>query len=164
MLEKIGTESTGEDQEQSPGQKPEHRDVDIILSVPGIGITIAATMLAEASVALKERDLETLRTYAGVAPVTRRSGKRIVVSRRYACNPRLAQALHHAARVHVQRDPAARAHYAELRRHHDHGRALRGIADRMLPVLCAMLRTNTLWDPDKRKRRVGPGDERSTAA
>jgi transposase len=159
LLEKIGTEPAGEDQEQSPGQNPEHRDVDIILSVPGIGITIAATMLAEASVALKERDYATLRTYAGVAPVTRRSGKRIVVTRRYACNPRLGQAMYHAARVHCQRDPSARAHYAELRRKHDHGRALRGVADRMLNVLIAMLRTNTTWDPDKRQHRVTPGQE-----
>jgi len=159
LLEKIETESAGEDQEQSPGQNPEHRDVDIILSVPGIGITIAATMLAEASVALKERDYATLRTYAGVAPVTRRSGKRIVVTRRYACNPRLSQALYHAARVHAQRDPSAHAHYAELRRKHAHGRALRGIADRMLNVLIAMLRTNKLYDPDQRQRRVAPGQD-----
>ena len=38
-----------------PGQKGEHRDVTIILSLPGVGQSVAATMLAEASQALRSR-------------------------------------------------------------------------------------------------------------
>jgi hypothetical protein len=31
---------------------------------------------------------------------------------------------------------------------HSHGRALRGVADRLLAVLIAMLRSGTLYDPN----------------
>jgi transposase len=139
--------------EPDEGQKNEHRDAEIILSVPGIGITIAATMLSEASQALADRNYDQLRALGGVAPVTRRSGKAKLVIRRHACNPRLAQALYHMARVHAQRDPLAKAHYAALRqRGHSHGRALRTIGDRLLQVLIAMLESRTLYDPGRRGR------------
>lgn len=132
------------------GQIQEHRDADIILSMPGIGITVAATMLAEASQALKQRDHHQLRALSGVAPVTRRSGKRKMVVRRYACNPRLADAMYHAARVHAQCDPAAREAYAALRkRGHSHGRALRTIGDRLLRIFMSMLRTNTPYQGER---------------
>lgn len=97
------------------GQKNEHRDAEIILSMPGIGIHVAATMLGEAAQALAERDYGTLRALSGQAPVTHQSGKRKVVVRRQACNARLEDALYHAARVHAQCDPAARALYAAHR-------------------------------------------------
>lgn len=141
LLEEIG--AAGDDE----GQKNEHRDAEIILSVPGIGITVTATMLGEASQAIAQRDYDALRAHSGVAPVTRRSGKRKLVLRRHACNPRLANALYHAARVHSQCDPAARILYVALRnKGHTHGRALRTIGDRLLRILTAMLRTRTLYD------------------
>jgi transposase len=143
--------STPESDDQ--GQQQEHRDAAIILSVPGIGITTTATMLSEAAQALADRNYSQLRAACGVAPVTRRSGRSKIVLRRYACNSRLTQAIYHAARVHAQCDPGARARYAELRqRGHSHGRALRTIGDRLLAVLVAMLRTGTLYDAGRRGR------------
>jgi transposase len=131
----------------------EHRDAKILLSLPGIGPVIAATMLAEASQPLRERDYQALRNYAGAGPVTRRSGKRKVVLMRYACNERLRNALYHWSRTSMQKDPRAKQHYAELRhRGHSHGRALRGLADRNLAMLIAMLKSGTLYDPAKRTR------------
>jgi hypothetical protein len=51
----------------------------------------------------------------------------------------------------MQKDPRARQHYAELRhRGHSHGRALRGLADRNLAMLIAMLKSGTLYDPARR--------------
>jgi hypothetical protein len=113
LLDQIGKPPESSDAEdQAPGQEPEHRDVDIILSVPGIGINTTATMLAEAPTAITDRDHSTLRTQSGVAPVTRRSNKRKVILRRLAWHPRLSDAMYHAARVHAQCDPSARQHYA----------------------------------------------------
>jgi hypothetical protein len=58
---------------------------------------------------------------------------------RQSCNQRMRNASYHWARVSVQRDDHSREHYAQLRRvGHKHGRALRGVADRLLPVLVAM--------------------------
>ena len=136
------------DEMSQEGQSGEHRDVTILLSLPGVGRIVAATMLAEASQALAERDYHALRSYAGAAPITRQSGKRRVVVMRQSCNPRLRDALYHWARVSMQHDERGKKHYAELRaKGHSHGRALRGIADRLLAVLIAMLRSNTLYDP-----------------
>lgn len=67
---------------------------------------------------------------------------------RKACHARLRNALYHWARVATQHDQRSRARYAALRkRGHSHGRALRSVADRLLAVACAMLKSQTLYDP-----------------
>ncbi len=53
-----------------------------------------------------------------------------------------------------RRDPLSAAKYAALRaRGHGHARALRSVADRLLAVACAMLRNQTLYDPNHSARR-----------
>lgn len=133
----------------------EHRDVTILRSLPGVGRLVAATVLAEAARPLAERDYQTLRTQAGAAPVTRQSGKKAAVMMRWACNGRLRNAIYHWARVSVQVDARCRAHYEQLRRRgHEHARALRGVVDRSLAVLMAMLTSRTLYDPERRYART----------
>lgn len=130
------------------GESGEHRDVTLLLSLPGAGRVVAATMLAEASQPLGDRDYHALRSYSGVAPITRRSGKRCVVVMRQSCNERLRNAVYHWSRVSSQCDERSREHYAQLRsKGHSHGRALRGVADRLLAVLIAMLKNGSPYDP-----------------
>jgi transposase len=132
----------------------EHQDVAILQSLPAFGTRIAATMLAEAARPLRERDYHALRLLIGTGPVTKRSGKSCVVLMRYACDHRLRTAVHHWASGCLQHDPLSRAHYTLLRRAgHSHGRALRGVADRMLAVLIAMLKTHTRYDANQRRSR-----------
>jgi transposase len=136
------SEAAAESEDQSPGQKNEQRDVRVLQSLPGVGSTILATLLAEALEPLSERNYHALRLLSGVAPVTKRSGKQHLVVRRLACNKRLADAVYQWARCATQRDPLSKAKYAELRRRgHSHGRALRTVADRLLSVACAMLQS-----------------------
>jgi transposase len=126
----------------------EHSDLEILLSLPGAGNLVAGTMLAEAGDAIADRDYTTLRTRSGVAPVTRRSGKMLTVLMRYACNGQLRDACHHWAQGATRWDPRSQQHYARMRaKGHSHGRALRGVADRLQAMLIAMLRTGTLYDP-----------------
>jgi transposase len=133
--------------ETEPGQKKQH-DAEILASLPGVGRTVLATLLAEAWDALQRRDYAALRSLTGVAPVTKQSGKSCFVVRRQACNDRLANAVYHWARVAVLHDPRSRAKYAELRRRgHSHGRALRSVADRLLNVACAMLKSGAAFNP-----------------
>jgi transposase len=129
-------------------------DVEIIRSLPGAGDLTVAGLLAESSQAIANRDGEALRTYSGVAPVTRRSGKSCQVVMRRAGNQRLRNVLHFATLASLRFDPVNRRHYDELRqtdRGHSCGRAVRGVADRTLSVLIAMLRHGTLYDPSRRK-------------
>lgn len=147
LLDCLGEQPACED------QRREHRDVQILRSLPGAGRVVVATMLAEASQPLAERDYHRLRALAGVAPITRQSGRSCVVVMRRACNGRLRYALYHLARVAVQCDAHWRELYAGLRkRGHGHGRALRGVADRMLVVLVAMLEAGTTYDPRRAHR------------
>ena len=143
LLERLATS------EAADGEPREHRDVEILQSLPGVGRMVTATMLTEATGPLAERDYATLRAYTGAAPVTKRSGKRaFFVQMRYACKGRLRQALYHWSRTSIQRDPAARTYYDGLRaRGHNHPRALRSVADRWLRILVAMLTTGKLYDP-----------------
>ena len=132
--------------EPEPGQQVEHRDVQILLSFVGVGKNVAATMLAEASQPLADRDYHALRLRTGVAPVTRQSGKKCVVVMRRACNPRLRDAAYHWGRVAAIYDPPSRERYIALRaRGHSHGRAVRSVVDRLLRVLVAALTTGTLY-------------------
>src|SRR5208337_419196 len=102
-------------EEDAPGQKSKQRDVTILRSLPGVGRIVLATLLGEAAEPLRKRDYHALRTLSGVAPVTRRSGKRCVVLMRQACHLRLRTAVYHWARVAIQHDVRSRARYAELR-------------------------------------------------
>jgi len=137
--------------DQTDGETIEHRDAEVLLSLPGVGRQIAATMLSEASQAIAERDYHGLRCYTGAAPVTRQSGKKKVVLMRHGCNERLRNAIYHWSRVSVVCDPKSKVEYAAMRaKGHSHGRALRGIADHWLRVLLSMLRHHTLYDPQQR--------------
>jgi Transposase/Transposase IS116/IS110/IS902 family len=135
--------------ETTPGQICEQRDMAILRSMPGLGRITISTLLAEACEPLRLRDYQVLRGLSGQAPVSRRSGKKWIVLRRYACNRRLQNALYHWARGAVQHDPVSKQRYAELRRRgHDHARALRTIGDRLLYVLCTLLERQVPYDPD----------------
>jgi transposase len=124
------------------------RDVAILKSLPGIGRINLATLLAEASGPLSRREYQGLRTLSGVAPVTKRSGKSHIVVMRYAAHVRLRNTVYHWARVATQHDPKSRARYAALRRRgHSHGRAIRGVADRLLGLACILLQRQTPFDP-----------------
>ena len=139
--------------EDEPGQQGQ-RDGDILNSLPGVGRIVLATLLAEAHDPLRRRDYQALRCLSGTAPVTKRSGKALVVTRRLASHNRLQNAVHHWAGVAIQRDPVSKAKYAALRaRGHGHARALRSVANRLLAVACAMLENQTLFAPDHPARR-----------
>ena len=128
------------------------RDVAILLSIPGVGRAIAAVLITEAFDALAQRDYEALRAHGGTAPVTRRSGKTTQIVMRYGCNQRLRTALYHWGRTSVMHEERSKHHYARLRGlGHKHARALRGVADRLLAMLVAMLKSGQFYDGDRRQ-------------
>ena len=133
-------------EQQSPSGQG---DVAILKSLPGIGRINLATLLAEASGPLSRRDYSALRALPGVAPVTQRSGKSHTVVMRRAAHHRLCNTVYHWARIAIQHDPKSRSRYVALRqRGHSHGRAIRGVADRLLNLLCTLLRRQTVFDPN----------------
>jgi transposase len=141
------------DAEHPADDQREHSDVAILRSMPGVGVRVAAKVLAEASQPLVERAYHVVRTAMGVAPVTKQSGRRHrpVVAMRYACNRHLREAGYHWARTAAQHDLHTRAYYQALRRRgHSHGRSLRSVADRALRILMTLLTRGQLFDPSYR--------------
>ena len=148
QIDKLVEELAGPEPE--PGQSVEQRGAAILLSLPGVGRIVLATLLTEGCQAIQARDYHALRTLTGVAPVTKRSGKSCRVEMRKACSHRLRTAVYHWARVATQHDARSKERYAALRaRGHSHGRALRGVTDRLRAVACAMLKAGTAYDPAK---------------
>ena len=137
---------------ETPGGSPRPGDAEILRSLPGLGRVVLATLLSEAGELVKNRDYQALRLLAGVAPVTRQSGKMRQVLRRFACSRPLRRAVHHWARVASTIDKTSIVRYQALRKAgHSNGRALRTVGDRLLAVACATLKNGTLFDPEKGK-------------
>jgi transposase len=144
LAEPLPSDCGGTGREQEHG----HSAVAILQSLPGVGRIVLAMLLAEAFDVLQRADYAILRILCGVAPVTRRSGKSRMVTRRLACNPRLRNAIHYLADTARQFDEKSKAKYLALKaRGCSHARALRTIGDRLLYVACTMLKNGTLFDP-----------------
>jgi len=146
-LDKICS-AIGDSEAAASGDCLQRQDVVILKSMPGIGRINLAALLSEGSGPLSRRDYPALRTLCGAAPVTKRSGKSRIVIMRYAAHVRLRQTVYHWARVAAQHDPKSKARYVAFRRRgHSHGRALRGVADRLLGLACVLLQKQTPFDP-----------------
>ena len=114
-----------------------HPDAQIFRSFPGVGPLTAATLLAEIG---EDRDhypaVGVLLAEAGLAPVTRSSGRSHRVGFRYAANSRLREACMWWAYNSLKTSPWARAAYDDARaRRQPHQRALRGLGARWMRVL-----------------------------
>lgn len=138
-----------------------HRDASILLSLPGLGKILTAVLIAEASQPLSLRDYQRLRSITGVAPITQATGKRsrdkAKVLMRQACSDRLRFAMHHWARAAIPLAPHVREHYTKLRhRGHSHGRALRGVGDRLLRIATSMLKAGESYDPGRFSAELSP--------
>jgi len=143
-----------------PADDGSHSDAAIIDSFPGAGMVVVAGLMSEAYGPLQERDHDRLRAQSGCAPVTRRSGKSHYVARRQSVNPHLSDTVFFLADAAMKKDPWARAFYRAARdRGQSHARALRGLGDRILGQLLAMLTKGSLFDPEARKKPVSPARE-----
>jgi len=139
------------------GNSGEHPDdLTIALSLPGIGLRVAASLFGEAGQSLRERNLRAFRAQSGIAPVTTQSGKSRRVQMRRACQGHVRDACFYWARGAIMRDPRSKEHYLELKkRGHGHARALRGVADRLAGRLFVMLDRGTTYSPSYRRRSDG---------
>lgn len=123
----------------------------VLTSMPGVGVRTAARLLTEV-VGKPFPTAGHLASYAGLAPVTRRSGSSIRgehPSRRG--NKVLKRALFLSAFAAL-RDPVSRAYYdRKIGQGKRHNEALIALARRRCDVLHAMLRDGTLYTPPDRQ-------------
>ena len=127
-----------------------HRHAEIILSMPGFGVTLGAEFIAATGGDMSAfESVDRLAGVSGLAPVPRDSGRisgNLKRPRRY--NRRLLRACYLSALVSIRTDTASRTYYdrkrAEGKRH---TQAVLALARRRLNVIWAMLRDHTTYQP-----------------
>ncbi|GGO42380.1 IS110 family transposase [Streptomyces lasiicapitis] len=127
---------------------PQHPDAEVMLSFPGLGIQLAARILAEiGDDHTRFADARGLKSYAGSSPVTRASGKKSSITRRWVKNDRLNHAGYLWAFASLRASAGANAHYRRRREIGDwHAAAQRNLFNRFLGQLYHCLQNHKLFD------------------
>jgi transposase len=126
----------------------QHPDAEIILSQPGLGMTLGARVLAEfGDDPHRYTTAKARKNYAGTSPITRASGRTKTVLARFVHNDRLIDALMAQAFAALTASPGARNYY----NHHkarglSHNAALRHLANRLVGILHGCLKTHTPYN------------------
>src|SRR6266540_5777838 len=125
----------------------QHRDSAIFTSFPGLGELPSARLLAEiGDDRTRFADARGLKAYAGAAPVTRASGKKLVVLHRTVKNNRLAATGYLWTFAAIRLSVGARAHYNRRRLAGDrHAAAQRNLFNRFLGCLYYCLQTGQTY-------------------
>ena len=128
----------------------EHPDAPIFASFPGVGPVLTGVLLAEIG---EDRarfpSAAVLLAEAGLAPVTRASGRTRTVRFRYAANTRLREAAMWWAFNSIKHSPWAAAAFRQARdqRGQRYHRALRGLAARWTRILWRCWTDGVTYDP-----------------
>ena len=128
-----------------------HPDGTLIQSLPGMGVVLAAELLAEAGDLSRFRSAAALASAAGLAPVLRQSGKSRHLKRPGYANNRLKRVFYQSAFCALA-DPLSRAFYDRKRREGKrHHQAVIALARRRVDVLWALLSSRQPFNPKHRK-------------
>jgi transposase len=127
-----------------------HRHAEIILSMPGFGVTLGAEFLAATGGDMSLFDsADRLAGVSGLAPVPRDSGRisgNLKRPRRY--DRRLLRTCYLSAQIAIRTDAASRTYYDRKRTEgKTHTQAVLALARRRLNVLWAMLRDHKAYQP-----------------
>ncbi|MYB05179.1 MAG: IS110 family transposase [Gemmatimonadetes bacterium] len=134
-------------EDSGSGQPGGQRDVTVLSSLPGVGQTVLATLLAEAPQALARRDYKALRCMCGVAPVTRRSASTSLSCAEWPPMPAFATQSTTGRGSQSSVIPSARPSTPPFA---GAATATACLAfRRLLAVACAMLRTQTCYRPPR---------------
>ena len=128
-----------------------HRDADIYLSLPGLGVVLGARVLGEfGDDPNRYTDAKSRKNYAGTSPLTVASGKKRAVLARHVRNRRLYDAIDQWAFCALSTSPGARSYYDHRRAAGDlHHQALRALGNRLVGILHGCLRHRTIYNEHK---------------
>jgi transposase len=132
------------------GRFRRHPLAEVITSLPGMGFRLGAEFLAAVGDPALIGSADQLAAWAGLAPVSRDSGKRtgrLHTPKRYS--RRLRRVMYMSALTAIRCDPTSRAYYQRKR---DQGKrpipATICLARRRTNVLYALIREQRTWQPD----------------
>ena len=132
------------------GRFRRHPLAEVITSMPGMGFRLGAELLAAIGDPALIGSADQLAAWAGLAPVSRDSGKRtgrLHTPKRYS--RRLRRVMYMSALTAIRCDPASKDYYQRKR---DEGKrpipATICLARRRTNALYALIRDNRTWQPD----------------
>jgi len=126
----------------------QHPDAGLYDTLPGAGDALAPRLLAAFGEDRSRMDsAAAMQCLSGIAPVTRRSGKRSTVQRRWACAKFLRQTFHEFAHHSRYHSAWAKAFYKFQRdKGKGHHAAVRALAFKWLRILFRCWKTRTVYD------------------
>jgi transposase len=124
-----------------------HPDAEIYLSLPGLGKVLGARVLGEfGDDRTRYENAKARKNYAGNSPITKASGSKTVILKRFACNHRLADACQLWAFCALSSSTGARRYYEQLKaRGKTHRQAIRALANRLVGILHGCLEHRQLY-------------------
>jgi hypothetical protein len=125
-----------------------HADGHVVSSMPGLGVILGARVLGEfGDDPDRYTDAKARKNYAGTSPITRQSGKLVLVTGRRARNQRLADACYRWAFCSLHASDGARRYYdAQRARGKNHHAALWALANRWVGILHGCIRHRRTYD------------------
>jgi transposase len=152
VLKTLGTVKKDLDR-STQARLAEHPDAAVFTSLPRSGQINAAQILAEWGDARSAYDgPDAVAAFAGVAPVTKASGRHHAVTYRWACNKRLRQAITGFADRSRHSSPWAASIYERARkRGMDHPHAVRVLARAWIRVIYRCWLDGVPYDPAKHR-------------
>jgi transposase len=128
-----------------------HPDAMLFEDIPGAGPALAPRLLVAFGTNRDQFQSATdLQTLSGVAPVTKRSGKRCTVHRRWACPKFLLQTFHEFAGCSLGNSVWATAFYRQHRAaRYGHHTTLRKLAFKWIRVLFRCWQTRTPYSESR---------------
>jgi transposase len=131
------------------GRFRRHPLAEVITSLPGMGFRLGAEFLAAVGDPALIESADQLAAWAGLAPVSKDSGKRTRLHTPKRYSRRLRRVMYMSALTAIRCDPHSKAYY---RRKRDEGKraipATICLARRRTNVLYALIRDKRTWQPD----------------
>ena len=129
---------------------------EIFSSLPAGQITASRLNAEVGSNSSRYPKREYLQSAAGTAPVTRRSGKSVVVFFRWQCNKHLRAAFQNLARESVKRCGWANQYFAsQMKLGHKPSRAYRALANRWAAIIWKMLEERQCFNQAHLEKSLG---------
>ncbi len=131
-------------------------DTSLFNAIRGVGKQLAPRLVAAFGTDRdRYQNAAELQALSGAAPVTKRSGKKHHVSRRYACPTFLRQTFHEFADQMRKYSTWSKAYYQAMRsKGKTHHVAVRALAFKWIRILFAVWKTNSPYDEQKYIRQL----------
>ena len=131
----------------------------LLLTIPGVGLLLAAQFLVLTQCGAAQRPSNQLAAHTGIAPLEHQSGQSVrgrTTSRHFGPAP-MRKLLHLGARSVCTHNAQFRSYYErKLAEGKPKRLVLNNVANKLLKVMCAVMESQTPYDPNYRPVRLAP--------